>query len=489
MSASAVFSPRFLARLLSYTAVINLSGCITTVITPEAETSAGQAMSQQVSEQIGLYHDPALTAYVNKVGQRLASHLVDTPYTFNFAVVDQFEPNAFATPGGFIYVSRGLLSQMNSEDELAGVLAHEISHVTRRHHVRQMGRSLGTGLLTLPGRAVGVVSEDLGNMINSPIEHAGKVYLSGYSREQETEADEYGLRLAADAGYDPHALAAALEGIERTLYLLTGEHHEADYMDTHPTTPQRVEDIAKTIAGLTYSTTAPIATRDELYQTLDGMWWGTQNPQQGIFVDDNQFLSFDMDLTITFPESWETVNTPRFVGAGEQDEQGAYIALGSNAGEFSPEGYAAALVTRMRDRAEISPDMNRPVTIGDWPGHQLTYTDSSGEAPVSLHYVFFATPEGSYTIMAMGLEKFRPQLRETVASMRPLTSSERDSVGGLRLRTASIAPGESLTAWTQRLGSQWGPKFSASMNGLSDDYKGEGERRKYAREERYQGLE
>ena len=171
------------------TALSLLSGCATSVITPEVEEAMGTEMSVTVENQIGLYRQEPLESWVQAVGQRLVAKLGPTPYTFRFAVVDQFEPNAFATPGGFIYISRGLLAQMNSEDELAGVLAHEISHVTQRHHARQAGRSLGAGLLTIPGRAVGIVSRDLGYMISAPIEAAGQVYLASFSRSQETEAD------------------------------------------------------------------------------------------------------------------------------------------------------------------------------------------------------------------------------------------------------------------------------------------------------------
>jgi predicted Zn-dependent protease len=128
-----------------------VSGCATTVITPELEEELGNEMSVQVREQIGLYADADLDDYLQRVGSRLVASLGPTPYTFRFAIVDQFEPNAFASPGGFIYVSRGLMAQMNDEAELAGVLAHEISHVTRRHHARQIGRSVGAA--GLPCRA------------------------------------------------------------------------------------------------------------------------------------------------------------------------------------------------------------------------------------------------------------------------------------------------------------------------------------------------
>jgi predicted Zn-dependent protease len=188
-----VFLPLFLA----------LTGCASTV-TIEQEEAAGASLAEQVENQIGLYNDDYLKNYVDAVGRRLVAELGATPYSFRFHVVDQAEPNAFATPGGYIYLSRGIMALVNTEDELAGVLAHEISHVTQRHHAKQASRGVLPGLLTVPGRVVGsVVSEDVGKMINAPIEGAGKVYLSSFSRGQESEADQVGMRLAGQAGYDP----------------------------------------------------------------------------------------------------------------------------------------------------------------------------------------------------------------------------------------------------------------------------------------------
>ena len=471
-------------RLAGGATLLSLSACVTSVVTPEQEAAAGSSISQQVADQIGLYMDPGLERYLDNVGQRLVNSLGETPYKFQFALVDQAEPNAFATPGGFIYVSRGLMAQMNDEAELAGVLAHEISHVTQRHHVRQAGRSIGAGLLTLPGRAVGVVSKDLGNMINTPIEHAGKIYLSSYSRGQESEADAYGMRLASKAGYDPLALTDALEGIENTLYLLTGEHHEANYLDTHPTTPQRVADINTLAAELTTTPVAPIANRDQLYAYLDGLWWGPQNPQQGIFRD-NLFLSSDLGLAITFPTQWETVNTPRFVGAMEP-EGNAYLALGLNKGEFGPEGYAAALITRMRDNTGLQPNESRGFKIDSWPAHVVRYDDESDKGVVSLYYVFFNTGSESFTFMAMGLEEFRNALRTAVTSVAALTPAQEKNIDGLRLRVARINQGESLADWSRRVDNRWAPAFTAAINGVAETNPSGQERElKYIRNERY----
>ena len=487
MPAHSILSTRQLfngARLATLTALFSLSACVTTVVTPEQETKAGTAMSQQVADQIGFYMDPGLERYLDSVGQRLVDALGESPYKFQFAVVDQAEPNAFATPGGFIYVSRGLLAQMNDEAELAGVLAHEISHVTQRHHARQAGRSLGAGLLTLPGRAVGVVSEDLGNMINAPIEHAGKLYLSSYSRGQETEADAYGMRLASAAGYDPLSLADALQGIEDSLYLLTGEHHEATYLDTHPTTPQRVADINTLAAQLNTTPIAPIADRTQLYAQLDGLWWGPQNPQQGVF-NEELFLSADLQLSLAFPTGWETVNTPRFVGAMEPEGK-AYLALGLNQGEFTPEGYAAALITRMRDNTGLQPNDNRSFEIGDWPAHVVRYDDVSDADVVSRYYVFLNTGEHSFTFMAMGQSQFKDELRSAVTSIAPLTPQLAQKIGGLRLRVAELNNGESLENFGNRVNSRWSPAFTAAMNGIDENAPVEsGRELKYVRSERY----
>ena len=461
-----------------------VSGCATTVITPAIEEELGSEMSVQVQDQIGLYADAELERYLQSVGSRLVASLGPTPYTFRFAIVDQFEPNAFASPGGFIYVSRGLMAQMNDEAELAGVLAHEISHVTQRHHARQIGRSVGAGLFTLPGRAVGVVSQDLGNLINAPIEAAGQVYLASYSRGQESEADAYGMRLAADAGYNPVALADALGGIERTVEALTGEKHKASFFDSHPTTPTRVADISRESATLTVTPSPPIADQRQLYAHLDGMWVGVHNPQQGVFAGQS-YLNADLDFSITFPDKWETINTPRFVAATDPDG-GAYMALGGSDSPGTITEIIEGLVQKMRKDAGIEPAERRSLSVGSWPAEVLRYDDSSGDKTVSLYYMLVQSPREKFMVVAMGFAEFRDALGESALSLRPLTAVQRNSVGGLRLRVTQAASGESLTALGQRVGTKWPPELAAGINGLvSKNAPVAGRPVKFSRVERY----
>lgn len=473
-----------IAALLAFT----LTGCATTVVTPATEARMGAVMSQQVEEQVGHYYDPALTAYVDTVGKRLIAAGEATPYTFRFAITDQAEPNAFAAPGGYIYISRGLLAQLNSEAELAGILAHEISHVSRRHHTKQLGKQVGAGLFKLPGAAVGVVNEDLGRMINAPIDMAGQVVLAGYSRSQESEADRYGMRLSAAAGYDPAALADALDGIERTVEVLTGGKHEASFFDTHPTTPTRVVDIEQQSAALAWRAVPPLADRAGLYRRLDGLWWGEPNPQQGIFHG-QQFLSSDLDLSITFPPGWKTINTPRFVGAA-QPEGGAFVALGSGERIENPSELADALARKMSERAGIEPTERRDFRIGDWPASVLRYDDTSEGETVSLYYLFATSPRETFTLMAMGLETYRAALRKTALSLRQLTPAEVRSIDGLRLRVVERRPGESLEAFSERVGNRWPTGLTAAINGIDEQAASSaGRLLKIVRRERYTAVD
>ena len=155
-------------------------------------------------------------AYVREVGGRIVSAVHDPRWDFRFRIVDQPEPNAFSIPGGGVCVSRGLLALVNREDELAGVLAHEIAHVTRRHSAREQRKSIIPGLLTVPGHIVGgVVNQDLGALINAPLDTVGGAWLSRYSRSQEIEADRIAMDAAAKAGYDPLALGDTSRRLRR----------------------------------------------------------------------------------------------------------------------------------------------------------------------------------------------------------------------------------------------------------------------------------
>jgi predicted Zn-dependent protease len=196
----------------------------------------GQQADKEVVAQFGLYDDKSLQLYVNEIGQKLVSNLSDKEFNkYFFKVVDSSDINAFALPGGYIYVTRGLLASVNSEAELAGILGHEIGHVTQHHGVKQIVRAIGSQILAI-GAAIAnpknagewlVVSSQMFNQINL-----------GYGRDAELESDAHGLLSAYQAGYDPRSMVDFLRGL-RQHEMMSGQAYHS-FQSTHPDTKERI---------------------------------------------------------------------------------------------------------------------------------------------------------------------------------------------------------------------------------------------------------
>jgi predicted Zn-dependent protease len=438
-------------------------------LTIEDEQQIGAQTAYQIEDQIGVYPGEYLATYVDSVGRRLVSELSDTPYYFRFKIVDQAEPNAFAIPGGHIYVSRGLMAVINTEDELAGILAHEISHVTMRHHARQAQRGMLPAVLALPGAAVGkVVGEDVGNFINAPIDAAGKAYVASYGRAQESEADRAGMQLAGRAGYDPAALATALDNLERTVGVLTGKTQGFSFFDSHPQTPTRIADIHREATAITWQPAKPFAKdRAALLKRLEGLTWGPNNPMQGVFAG-QQFMQPDMNFSITFPDGWGTVNTPGYVGAFEPNQQ-AFVLFGGAERPGPAHQLGEAFAAKLRSEAKIEPAEIREFKIGEWPAFLVRVEDTTGAVPVSIYYAWVNSQRMTFQIVGVGADDYREQLRDTALSLRDMTDEERAAVVVYRIHTVSAEAGETLEQLAIRTNNAFSVELTAAINGLAAD--------------------
>ena len=162
----------------------------------------GAENAARIEQEMGFYHHDSLTHLINFVGQKLVARLQTNPFEYRFFLVDSPEPNAFALPGGYVYVTRGILAILQTEDELAGVMAHEIIHVAQRHSVKQMRKGILPKILTLPGNVINkVTGTGIGNVLNVPIGITAGAAIARYSRNHEAESDAFGIQLAASAGY------------------------------------------------------------------------------------------------------------------------------------------------------------------------------------------------------------------------------------------------------------------------------------------------
>lgn len=213
------------------------------LISVEEEWQLGQQLSQDVAKQVRFNNDPAVNAYVQQLGQRIVAR---TPAPFNqlpwqFHVVEDPSMNAFAIPGGHIYVHTGLIASAENASELAGVMAHEISHVTARHTTEQISRQYGLSVL-----ASLVLGQDPGALKQIAAQIVAGGALARFSRDAEKEADELGIQAMYQAGYDPRGMAAMFRVLMAHSQRSPGRVEQ--FFATHPTTEDRIRDAEKRAA-------------------------------------------------------------------------------------------------------------------------------------------------------------------------------------------------------------------------------------------------
>jgi predicted Zn-dependent protease len=433
----------------------------------QSDLEQGAKVAKQVEQQIGLCALPEAGAWVGAVGARLVTVVNDPRWRFSFHIVDQAEPNAFAIPGGGVYVSRGLLALVNREDELGGVLGHEIAHVTERHSARQQRRGILPSLLTVPGNIVGnVVGQNLGSLINAPIELIGGIGQSRYSRGQESASDRIGTGTAAAAGYEPMALAEFLARLEQDVASQTGEKHHASLFDSHPMTEDRMRDIQYRASRLKKANRPPVVSdTGALFAKLDGLWWG-ENPEAGVFRE-NQFLHPGVGFAVSFPPGWEHRTTPKYAISSHPQSE-AILALGVVGPETEPHLVGAAFVEKMRTEARTAPTSVNTTPVNGLPVYVATYLDQSGREPNYLHFAWAKMAGTTYQIIAVGLARHEATLRAAALSLRPMEAPERQAVTGKRLRIATARAGERLDQLGRRTGNAWSPAYTALANGLEE---------------------
>ncbi len=280
-----------------------------TLMSEAQEVALGKQSDAQIRQEMGMVQDAALQQYVDRVARplALASERPNLPWTF--AVVDSPAVNAFALPGGYIYVTRGILAHLNSEAELAGVLGHEIAHVTARHSAAQYSKQTAGSLGLLLGQIFVPELQPFGQAMEAGL---GLMFLK-FGRDDELEADRLGAGYAAAQGWDPQGVAGMLETLGR---LGDGADTKGvpNWMSTHPMPADRVARLQEQIATIRAS--APrdfVVNRNQYLQRIDGLMFG-DNPREGV-IRGNAFLHPDMRFRLEFPEGWAVQNTPQQVVA------------------------------------------------------------------------------------------------------------------------------------------------------------------------------
>lgn len=283
------------------------------LVSEQSEVEMGREAAPQVVEQFGYYDNAALQEYVQRVGAQLAANSHRPNLEYHFTVLDSPDVNAFALPGGYIYITRGMLAYLNSEAELAAVLGHEIGHVTARHSVQQqtastvanLGYTLGSILLP-ELRSQG--AQQLFNVVGGAI-------LSGYGREHELEADRLGAEYMARSGYDPQAIIQVLgvlknqESFEQRVAQEEGRAPRTYHglFASHPDNDTRLQQVVGRAEALKTANTTRV-NRAGFLDMLDGLTFG-DSEHEGVRRG-NQFYHGEIGFALTFPEGWRVENRP-----------------------------------------------------------------------------------------------------------------------------------------------------------------------------------
>jgi predicted Zn-dependent protease len=420
---------------------------VTVLATEADDRRAGQEAERQAIADLGLIRDDTVRDYVQAVGMRLVAHARQRDFDYRFQVVDSWTPNAFALPGGAIFVSRGLVALTDSEDELAGVLAHEIMHVAARHAAAQQ-------------------------WVRQTIPFAfgwyGAGQIAAYARDQERVADEGGQRIAAAAGYDPMALTEMLRSLEQEERLQLGASRLPSFLQSHPSNVERMADVATRGQAMRWTPEPGVAGGVEGHlRRLAGMVVG-DDPAEGVFQG-NRFVHPDLGFAVSFPEGWKLVNTSRMVAAFSPAGDARFALESAGPGD-DPRIAAGGFLAGEARRLHASVTAAESLEVGGLPAYQLRAHMLAPQGPVEAQLTWIAFGGSVYRLSAMtappAAARYFGRAQAMARSFRPATEDERAEVHVERLALARVRPGEDLETLGRRAEDAWDATRTAVLNGI-----------------------
>ena len=415
----------------------------TALMSPQQEVQVGASEHQKIIKQFGLYQNASLNAYVNEVGKRVTTDTERPDVNYTFYVLDSPIVNAFALPGGYIYLSRGLVSLANSEAEMAAVLAHEAGHITGRHSAERYSRGVVTSL------GAGVLSAVLGSQGASQALGVGaNLYLSSYSRGQENEADSLGLRYMTRGGYDALAMQKFLSSLERQSNIdaqLAGRGKSAgfNYFSTHPATADRV---AQTRAQAASYPKGGKINRDRHLKEISGITYG-DSAKQG-FVRGQKFYHPQLGFFFEVPKGFNIINQPSQVVATSKSGAAIIFDMAANTQGFSPEAYIQNWI-----KNKPLQGMER-ITVNGMPAATGGFTGAINGQAVLIRVVAIkwgdrfarfqvAIPQNANGELIEGIKR-------STYSFRNMTAQEKNTIRPYRIKTFAAKAGDSVASIARR---------------------------------------
>jgi len=412
------------------------------LMSEQQEIQLGAQAHQEVLKEYAAVDSPALQAYVNEVGQRLAKQSHRPHLKWHFTVVDSPDVNAFALPGGYVYLTRGIMAYLNSEAELAGVIGHEIGHVTARHGVRQQSAQTVAGVGAVLGS---ILVQGMNNQAGaSLLQTLAQAWTAGYGREHELESDRLGAEYLAETGYDPQAMIDVI-GVLKNQELFAAEQAKRDgrkprtyhgTFDTHPGNDTRLGQVVE--AANQYTVAIPREGRSDYLQKMAGVVFG-DSPDQGL-IRNNLLLHEKLGLAIQFPPGWRVQNRPdRVIALSPQGD--ALVELQQGPKHDKP------LETLQKG---VKLDAGARYDSGKLSGYPAAFAAGAQQGkPVVVAAVVFNGTQ--YLIAGLALDKTvyerdRNALRGAINSFRAITPAERQAARPYVLQLITAQPGMTMAS-------------------------------------------
>jgi predicted Zn-dependent protease len=382
------------------------------IISEAQEVAMGKQAAAEAAQALGLVDDPALQQYVSRLGLRLAKASERPELPWSFAVVDDPTPNAFALPGGFIFLTRGMMNLMESEAELASVLGHEIGHVTARHSVAQISKQqlaqLGLGL-------GGVLFPEVAQFGDALSTGLGLLFLK-HGRDAERQADDLGFAYARTGGYDVREMDDVFAALAR----IGGEQRSAlpTWMATHPAPEERIQRLQARLAEAPAQGDARVA-RAEYLQRIDGLAYG-EDPRQGFF-DDGVFHHPELAFRVAFPRGWQAQNLPQAVVAVSPNRDAALELT------LAP-GEPLAAARRFLSQQGLSPLQSTRETINGLPAVVSAFQAATEQGVVAGYVAHVGHGNRTYQLVAYSggdrIRAYQGAFQQTIGSFARETSAQ-----------------------------------------------------------------
>jgi predicted Zn-dependent protease len=421
------------------------------------EIAMGQEGAKQTIAAIGLVPDSTLQRYVSNLGLTMAraSERPNLPWQVN--VIDDPTVNAFALPGGPVFITRGILAHMNSEAQLVSVLGHEIGHITAKHSVAQMSQQqLGQiGLI-----AAIIVQPGLAQFGELASQGLGVLFLK-FGRGAESQADELGFKYMVQQGYDPHEMGEMFKTLGRLSAGGDGGGRVPEWLSTHPDPGNRVQATQQRIAATTLPAGLTVE-RDRFLQRTEGLIFG-ENPRQGFFRQ-NVFFHPDLKFQLDFPTGWKTQNTMQAV-IGVSAQQDAMMAL-----ELAENTSPSQGLTEFFKQQGVQNQGSSSNAINGMPAASAEFTAQTQQGQLSGVVSYIQMAPNTYRLMAytpsQSYNSYRNAFLQAIRSFRPLTDPTMLAVQPVHVQLVRLPRAMTITEFHQAYPSRIPLEQVALINGV-----------------------